>query len=705
MERLSGWIRLSAPLQAPAMLLAQRLHRLILTIRAKLILPYVMLTVVVALVGTLIAARLATASARERFYNQLTESARVAADGVVRRERVQLENLRLLVFTEGMAEAVAQRDLATLEELTLPLLLNNEIEVLSVLDAQGVELLTLARQPDAAAYLRATGTNLAGFVPVRRVLDGVSDLEGDKYAGLITTHLGAYLFTTAPVKRDDQLVGVMALGSRLDTLVAELKAQSQADVIVLDENGKFLATTLARPDEGYGLLEIAPGALNTAPSTLRSLQLYQRPYESLYAPLVIRRETVGMLAAVLPSQYIFDTQALSRNIIGVIFTFLTIAVIVLGFALAQYIVRPILRLRAISQAVAAGDLEQKTGLEQNDEIGELAGAFDTMTERLRERTRVAAQLYQETLLRNKELATANAQLRAAQQQLIQSEKMAAIGQLTAGIVHDIKNPLAGAMGLAEMMTEDDGIAEPHRQQLTLIIENIKRANRIVGDLMKFARQSSLEMQHNDMRGTIETVLRLTGYMARQAKVELRADLPESPVMMNYDPQMIEQVLVNLVQNGIQAMPHGGPLVITLRRLDEIVTIAVKDSGTGIRPEHINRVFDPFFTTKPAGVGTGLGLSVSYGIVSHHGGRIEVESALGQGTTFTVCLPVNPPPQPRRETARLTNIARPVTATFGAHSVGLAHLISSRQTDSLNLAAAEVTKPIAAGGGLVTGGGA
>jgi signal transduction histidine kinase len=705
MERLSSRIRLPAPLQTPVLLLAQRLHRLIVTIRAKLVLPYVVLTVVVALVGTLIATRLATASARERFYNQLNESARVTADGVVRRERAHLENLRLLVFTDGVAEAVAQRDLAALEELTLPLLLNNKVEVLSVLDAQGVELLTLARQPEAATYVRTTGTNLAGFAPVRRVLDGVSDLEGDKYAGLITTHLGAYLFTTAPVKRDGQLVGVMALGSRLDTLVAELKAQSQADVIVLDANGKFLATTLARPDEGYGLLEIEPQALSAAPSTLRSLQLYQRPYESLYAPLVIRREPVGMLAAVLPSQYIFDTQALSRNIIGVIFTFLTIAIIVLGFALAQYIVRPILRLRAISQAVAAGDLEQKTGLEQDDEIGELAGAFDTMTERLRERTRVAAQLYQETLLRNKELAAANAQLRAAQQQLIQSEKMAAIGQLTAGIVHDVKNPLAGAMGLAELMVDDDGVDESSRQNLSLIIENIKRANRIVGDLMKFARQSSLEMQCNDMRGTIETVLRLTGYMARQSKVELRADLPESPVMMNYDPQLIEQVLVNLVQNGIQAMPNGGPLVITLRQRDEMVTIAVRDSGTGIRPEHLNRIFDPFFTTKPAGVGTGLGLSVSYGIVSNHGGRIDVESALGEGTTFTVWLPVNPPLQPRAELAASTSLSRPIASGLGANGHSLNHLTSLRRTNSLSVAAAEVTKPISAGGGFVPGGGA
>lgn len=704
MERFLDRIALPPPLRARVEVVTQQLQKLILTIRAKLILPYVLLTVLVALVGTLIATRLATVSARERFYNQLQESARVVADGVVRRERSHLENLRLLVFTDGVAEAMARRDLDTLEERTLPLLLNNRVEVLSILDAQGRELLTLARQPETGAYIRTSGTDLAGFGPVQRVLAGVTDLQGDKYAGLLTTHLGSYLFTTAPVRLEDQLAGVMVLGSRLDTLLAELKAQAQTDVLALDEAGHFLAATLAEPDEGYGVLEIEPQTLSRGSSTQRRLELYGRPYESQYAPLEIRQAPVGVVAVVLPSDYIFDAQALSRNIIAAIFAFLTIAVILLGFALAQYIARPILRLRAISQAVAAGDLEQKTGLEHGDEIGELAGAFDTMTDRLRERTLVAAQLYQETVVRNKELAAANSQLKAAQQQLVQSEKMAAIGQLTAGIVHDVKNPLAGAMGLAELMTDDEGIDESNRQNLTLIIENIKRANRIVGDLMKFARQSSLEMQLGDLRSTVETVVRLTGYMARQSRVDLQADLPASPVMVNYDAQLIEQVLINLVQNGIQAMPQGGALAIQVREAGSQATITIKDSGTGIKPEHLNRIFDPFFTTKPSGVGTGLGLSVSYGIVSNHGGRIDVESVLGQGTTFTVWLPVNPPASARKETAALSAHTALGTADLGTNGRGANGRGQARATNGLGGPSAEATRPIAARGRFTHRGG-
>jgi signal transduction histidine kinase len=220
--------------------------------------------------------------------------------------------------------------------------------------------------------------------------------------------------------------------------------------------------------------------------------------------------------------------------------------------------------------------------------------------------------------------------------------MAAIGQLTAGIAHDVKNPLANIKGMAELLESEPGLDEPIRQSLANIRGNADRANRIIGDLMKFARQSQLELTWADVRVAVEAVLRLTSYQIRQAQVTLKMDLPERPAMALHDPQAIQQVVVNLVQNALQAMPDGGILHVNVSLTSEVVAIAVQDTGTGIAPENLGRVFDPFFTTKPAGEGTGLGLSVSYGIVSHHGGRISVESVLGQGTTFTVLIPVHPP---------------------------------------------------------------
>jgi signal transduction histidine kinase len=142
-----------------------------------------------------------------------------------------------------------------------------------------------------------------------------------------------------------------------------------------------------------------------------------------------------------------------------------------------------------------------------------------------------------------------------------------------------------------------------------------------------------------MRESIETTLRLEAYPIRKAHVQVIKDLPEEPVVLTYDSRQIEQVLLNLVHNAVQAMPDGGTLRVNLSRAEGVVAIAVQDTGIGIPTENLHRVFDPFFTTKPEGEGTGLGLSVSYGIVSHHNGRIEVESEVGKGTTFTILLPM------------------------------------------------------------------
>jgi signal transduction histidine kinase len=159
------------------------------------------------------------------------------------------------------------------------------------------------------------------------------------------------------------------------------------------------------------------------------------------------------------------------------------------------------------------------------------------------------------------------------------------------------------------------------------------------------------MSYQDLKATVESALRLTAYLARRASVQVVIDLPDRPVQIVYDAQQIEQVLINLIQNAIQAMPNGGSLRVSMSHAGEAVAIAIQDTGVGIPPEHLTRVFDPFFTTKPEGEGTGLGLSVSYGIVSHHKGRIDVESVVGQGTTFTILLPARQPDDPAEETGR------------------------------------------------------
>ena len=613
-------------------------------LRTKLIVPYVLLTLAVAMIGTYVVTRLVTSSYRERFVNQLYEAGRVAADGVVRQEREHLATLRLMAFTEGVADALQAGDAHALESLLLPLAVNNGVELVSAVGVDGLEVLTLARQPGSDQYLASERQPLAHFSSVTQVLQAQADRQGDKFTEIAEAVSAEYLITTAPVRSEaGQLAGVIMIGTSLESLLAELKAQALADVIVLRPSGALIATTLAPPNEGYSVVELAADAAQGVdPAVTRDLRLYGRSFQALYAPLMVRQQPLGVLGVVLPSSFVVATESTSRNLISLIFALMTVAVIVLGYSLARAIARPILRLREVSQAVAAGRLDQQTGLSGSDEIADLAGAFDAMTLRLRERTSEAARLYAESLQRNEALAQMNAQLQATQQQLIHSEKMAAIGQLTAGIAHDVRNPLANIKGLAELLEQEPGLDDALRQSLADIRGNADRANRIFGDLMKFARQSKLELTWADVRTTVETVLRLTSYQVRQARVALKTDMPSGPAMALHDPQAIQQVVVNLVQNAVQAMPDGGTLRVSVGLTSEVVAIAVQDTGVGIPPENLNRVFDPFFTTKPVGEGTGLGLSVSYGIVSHHGGRIQVESVIGQGTTFTVLLPVHPP---------------------------------------------------------------
>jgi signal transduction histidine kinase len=616
-------------------------------LRAQLIIPYVILTLVVATVGVYVVTRLVTSSVRERFVNQLFEASRVVADGIVREERELLVDLRLMAFMEGVPEMIGAQDASSLQSMLWPIAFNNQIDAIAVIDLEGREIMTLASDPTSGQYLVSQGGDFSQFEMVNRVIRGETDELGDKFADMLITSYGPYLFTIAPVSDSiGQLMGMLMVGSRLDTLLEELKAQALCDITVLDLNGVFITSTLVIPDEGVETLEVDPESLvESAGSITRDLRLYGREYQAVDAPMNIRQQEIGILSVVLPSNYLVSTMATSRNVFSLVFSLGTMATIVVGYMLARSIASPILKLREMSQAVATGDLDQSSGLKRSDEIGELATAFDTMTLRLRDRTAEAARLYAETVERNKELADINARLQATQAQLIQSEKLASVGQLTAGIVHDVKNPLAVIKGLAEELHEEMGTHPSVRGQLETIRDSANRASTIVVDLLKFARQSTPEMQVRDVRETIRSSLRLTEYLTRKGKVEVTVDMPDEAVMVTYDAQQIEQVLINLITNAVQAMPNGGTLRVSLGVAEGAVAIALQDTGTGIPKQIQGRIFDPFFTTKPEGEGTGLGLSVSFGIISNHGGKIEVESEYGWGSTFTVLLPIDPTTMP------------------------------------------------------------
>ncbi len=621
-------------------ILARRAGKQLNSLRVKLIVPYVILTLFTSMVGTYVVTRLVSSSARERFLNQLYEASRVSADGIVRTERDHLADLRLMAFTKGVSEAVLARDSQMLQDLLWPLSLNNETEALSLLDLSGQSILTLVVDSETGRTLSFEGEDFSGLRIVQVILRGESDEYGDKFSEFVDTHSGTFLFTGAPIRDErSQLVGMLLVGTRADSLLTDLKRQTMTDLIFLDLDGRLLGTTFAEVEEGMENLYLTNEDLSgKIDNQIREIEINHRHYMAVYTPLLVREETVGYKALVLNSDYLIDTYNTSRNVFSIIFSAATMGVILTGFFLSQSIMNPVVRLQSAAQSIAEGNLERRSGLQRRDEIGQLAAVFDLMTFRLRRRISQAARLYAETVERNQELNEINARLQSTQQQLVQSEKLAAVGQLTAGIVHDVKNPLAVIKGLSDELDEDPLIADEIRKSMHTIRDSASHANRIVSDLLTFARQSTPSMLTQNLVETVRAALRLTEFLARKGRVQVETDFPEPGVICEYDSQQIEQVLINLIQNAIQAMPDGGNLHVAVRNDSDLASISVRDTGIGICADNMRRIFDPFFTTKQEGEGTGLGLSVSYGIISRHGGKIDVESEPGKGTVFTVILP-------------------------------------------------------------------
>jgi signal transduction histidine kinase len=243
-----------------------------------------------------------------------------------------------------------------------------------------------------------------------------------------------------------------------------------------------------------------------------------------------------------------------------------------------------------------------------------------------------------------------AELEQAQAQLIQSTKLAAIGELAANIAHEINNPLTTVLGFASFLAERLEPGAPTLEELTLIQEEASRARDIVRDLLQFSRQSDVHPTMSDVNIIVEQVI---GMLRRQGAIdaitleeEYAADLP----LIEMDVSRMKQVFLNIINNAIYAMPNGGALTVRSVRREAFVDVEFTDTGSGIDPEALPRIFDPFFTTKPEVSGTGLGLSVSLGIVQSHGGTIAVTSTRDVGTTFTVRLPVEPKTQPATHAA-------------------------------------------------------
>jgi len=306
---------------------------------------------------------------------------------------------------------------------------------------------------------------------------------------------------------------------------------------------------------------------------------------------------------------------------------------------------PLVRLREGTRHLAEGELGYQIPVETVDELGALGAAFNRMSSQLLAAQREITS-WTRTLEHRVEQKTS--ELKNTQQQILQVERMIAIGKMSAVVAHEINNPLAGILTYAKLLRKwiERGIAGEEQKReamesLDLIANESKRCGELLQNLLSFSRTAPMNLSLNDLNAVVARTVRLVEHKAEIGGVLLQVELKRELPAIQCDAAQLEQVALALVINAIDAMPHGGNLWISTRVLsDEYVELQVRDDGVGIPPEMINQIFDPFTTTKEVGKGVGLGLAVSKGIVERHGGRIEVSSELGVGTTFKVILPVH-----------------------------------------------------------------
>ena len=232
------------------------------------------------------------------------------------------------------------------------------------------------------------------------------------------------------------------------------------------------------------------------------------------------------------------------------------------------------------------------------------------------------------------------ELKSAQQQLVHSSKMAAIGDLAANVAHEINNPLTSVLGYTTYLLKTVDLPESQKRMLGMMEQETLRVRKIIRNLLDFSRHKPSWMQPSDLRKPIKETMALVQGMAESSAVRIAEEYPAAPVIVNMDHDEIKQVFINIAHNALQAMPSGGEFRVKLSMVGLHQVVAeIYDSGYGIASEHLDKIFEPFFSTKEDGDGTGLGLSISYRIIQNHGGTIEVASQVGQGSVFRVTLPL------------------------------------------------------------------
>jgi signal transduction histidine kinase len=619
-----------------------------MSIRWKVILPYLLLTFVVAVTGVYVVTRLVANSLTERLTNQLLQAGRVVSDGMAREELSHVETGRLVAFTRGLAEALEAGDSKQVAALAEPAL-GLGLDTVTLINAQGKEVWSLSRGPKGEPIDRVGLSGLAGLPFVRQQL-----ARGDPYAAptraLVPNPADGqyYYYTALPVGPSGQLAGVVIVGTPLETILPFLKSTALADLVIYTDQGQAIATTLAGQSGSTQLLEdlsspAQPIADITAKQEIvegENFALDGRWYSLARGPLQVGKDHLGSFAVVLPLNFVLQSGSVSRNTYVFLFTGAMLGVVLVGYAVSRLITNPLHGLMRTSQAIAAGDLDRRSGIHGSDEIGILANSFDEMTARLQQRS---------------------AQLELANRSLEQMDRTKT--RFIDISAHELRTPLTLVKGYAQMVqAKADGAAELDVLARG-ILDGTARIQEVVDSMLDVSRidSNALKLIPTDVQLGLVVMRVHKAFRTALAErgISFRTHGLDSLPLIQADPDLLNKVFFHLVMNAIKYTRDGGTITVEGRVLKEasgeaLVEVVVADTGIGINPADRERIFEKFYQTgevllhssgktKFKGGGPGLGLAIARGIVEAHGGTIFAESAgcdeqACPGSQFHIRLP-------------------------------------------------------------------